>query len=170
MKSQVNNLYQEWQERFLQEWEQPHRYIPSFLPSSEQHFREEQIEFIRIYLGHMLIDGESKQNLNRIKNFLKMQGAINKDTEFEFRFLNGNPKEVFLYAQSPDQIDIADIIGITDFQRMHVYMRNDKFDWAAIIAEDFLEFVREDIEFDGIEAELNYRFEGKLLEIDFKFL
>ena len=172
IESEVKSLYKKWFKRFQKEWEQPGRYSPSFLPSTDEdleYLKQDQIEFIGIYLGHMLIDGDSKENLLRIKHFLKMQGASNKDSEFEFRFLHGNPREVYLYAKSPDDIDIADIFGITNFQQMQVYMRN-SLNWTTIIAEDFLEFVREDIEFDGLEAELNYSFKENLLEIDFKFM
>lgn len=170
METKVKKLYREWVERFLREWEEEGRYSPAYLPPTDEDFeylKQEQIEFIGIYLGHMLIDGDSKENLLRIKHFLSMQGATKKDADLTIKFLSGNPVEVYLYANDLDEIDVADVFGIVEFKTMQVYLQNGQI-WTQKPAAQFIESVREDLEFDGLKAELHYEFRNNLLEIECK--
>ena len=170
MESKVNKLYREWVERFLIEWEQEDRYSPAFLYSNDEdleYLKKEQIEFIRIYLGHMMLDGNTRQNLLRIKYFLSIQGAGKKDADLTIKFLSGNPVEVYLYANDLDEIDVADVFGTVEFKTMQVYLHNGQI-WTQKLAAQFIEAVREDLEFDGLEADLHYEFRDNLLEIKCK--
>lgn len=64
-KVNVNALHQKYAERFLSEWREEGRYIPTLKGSNFNEIRtflEGQLEFARIYLGHMLIDGKHPDN------------------------------------------------------------------------------------------------------------
>ncbi|MFZ3135991.1 MAG: hypothetical protein WA126_01215 [Thermodesulfovibrionales bacterium] len=63
---------------------------------------------------------------------------------------------------------MADVYGITVFQKIHVYLKNG-INWTTILVEDFIQDLREDVEFDGMNAQLDYEFKGALLEIDCDF-
>lgn len=126
-----------------------------------------QKEFLIKYMGHMLLDGDTRENRQRIQRFLTLQAKDN-NADFEIHFLHGKPRDVCLYANSLNDVDIANIYGITVFKKMHVYLRNG-MNWTTIMAEDFIQDVREDIEFDGMDAQLDYEFNGDLLEIDCNF-
>ncbi len=170
IESEVKSLYKKWFKRFQKEWEQPGRYSPSFLPSTDEdleYLKQDQIEFIGIYLGHMLIDGDSKENLLRIKHFLKMQKAIHTGTDLEIRFLQGNPYEVFVFVYDIDEIDIADVYGICEFKKIYVYRRDGR-NWTEKMAEQFVNDVRADLRFDGLIAELQYSYKEHFLEIECK--
>lgn len=51
---------------------------------------------------------------------------------------------------------------------MHVYLKNG-INWTTILVEDFIQDLREDVEFDGMDSQMDYEFKGELLEIDCDF-
>jgi hypothetical protein len=127
---------------------------------------KEQKEFLCKYIGHMLIDGNTKENRKRIKRFIALQ-ENNNNADYEIHFLDGLPSDVCLYANCLDDIDVADTYGITYFEKIYVYIRNG-LHWTQPGIEQFIEDVRADLRFDGLHAELQYQHKGQLLEIDFK--
>ncbi|MDP2755322.1 MAG: hypothetical protein Q8P40_13170 [Nitrospirota bacterium] len=66
----VRRLFKEWAKSFRTDIRKD-----KFFTYYERHplFVKEQIEFIQTYLGYMLIDGTTPENLKRIKRFLSMQ-------------------------------------------------------------------------------------------------
>jgi len=57
-----------------------------------------------------------------------------------------------------NDVDVADVYGIIGFKKMHVYLKNG-MNWNAITIKDFIQEVREDVEFDGMDAQLNAKAE-----------
>jgi hypothetical protein len=170
MYKQVQSLYQNWIVRFRREWKGKYRYRPYLInPDGKEPetLPQDEIEFISVYLGHMMIDGNSQENLQRIKRFLSMQGAVNKGADLEIRFLLGNPLEVYVFVEDVTDIDFADTSGITDFQAMQVYLRNGEI-WTQESIAEFVKNLRIDFAFDGLHPDVLYKFEDSLLEIECK--
>jgi hypothetical protein len=166
MKSKMNSLYQKYGDRFLKEMQEEGGYTPSLKASILEigTIVEDQLEFIRIYLGHMLLDGKTPENMKRIKRFLSMQGGKNDHGRMEIRFLGGNPLEVYVLVDNLHDIDIADVLGITDFKMIHVYLR-DGTKWSQKSAMAFLAAVNDDLAFDGMKATLDFGYKNDLLAI-----
>lgn len=60
--------------------------------------------------------------------------------------------------------DFADTLGILDYNRIEVYLKDGK-NWAGKSAQEFVEEVRSDLEFDGCEPVLEFEIRKALLEI-----
>lgn len=130
----------------------------------KQRKEKAQSEFLIQYMGHMLLDGDTIENRQRIQRFLALQDK-NNNADYEIHFLNGRLKDVCLYADSLFDLDVADIYGIVGFTKMHVYSRNG-LSWSTIMAEDFIQDIRQDVEFDGLTCQTEYEFKGALLKVD----
>lgn len=159
-------LYRKWAKRFLEEWHAN----PSLLGTdSDRHLVQDEIEFVGTYLGFMILDEDSKTNLQRIKHFLSLQTYGNPDKLMKMKFLQGSPAEVFLFAEVTDDIDFADTLGILDFSRMEVYLK-DGSNWTMQNAREFIEDVRTDLEFDGYDPVLEFEIRKALLKIKLKIV
>ena len=171
-KKKVSSLYEEYVQRFLEEWNHNGSYVPCVLIGDEEEgngiqnesFPDEQMEFIRLYLGHMMLSGDSNAHLEEIEHFLSMQGAINTNDRMEFRFLLGNPPEVFVYVDNLIDIDMADTYGLTGFQTMHIYNAREK-KWTQRAIKKLLREIKEDFEFDGYEPQFDCWHSGPFFEI-----
>ena len=53
-----------------------------------------------------------------------------------------------------NDVDVADVYGITVLQKMHVYLKNG-INWTTILVEDFIQDLREDVEFDGMDSQMD---------------
>lgn len=118
---------------------------------------KDQIDFMRLYVSHMLLDGTTAQNARRIKRFLSMQKVVNDGTKMELRFIGGSPVEVFVLVEKIRDVDIADIYGITEFQKIYVFKGKNKR-WTNKSANEFIEALKRDVEFDYLLAEVDYEF------------
>lgn len=174
MKSRVNAAYEKYVKRFLSEWKKEDSYRPDCYgddtcdDESGEQFVQDQIKFICQYLGFMLLAGPHQENLNRIQYFLDMQGAIKSQDKIEIRFLSGDPHEVYVYVDSLNDIDLADVYQITFYNCLLITREGGK-KWTKRIVKEFVEEVRSDLEYDGDEVSLSYEIMDKTLAISCDF-
>jgi len=174
-KREVHSLYKKYVKRFLSEWNEEGRYEPCVLIGDEKKgdgkyndlITDDQIEFIRLYLAHMMIDGDTKHDLEIIRHFLSMQGAKKDDKRMQIRFILGSTPEVYVYVDSLNEIDLADTYGITGFKTMHVYNANKKR-WTLKTIRKFIKDVKDDFRFDGYEPKIDFKYKSYLLAINCK--
>ena len=117
----------------------------------EQFILEYQLYFISNYAFMMQIGNDLSQ-IGRIGKFLNHQMPENEDNLMEFRFMGGTPVDVFLSVESLDDIDIADIYGLTTFGLMTI-RSNDRKGWTKKDMDAIHRTIREDLEFDDYEVE-----------------
>ena len=166
MNEKVAVMYQEYCKRLNADWNKDGSYSPTLLyRNAKEIVLFEQVEYIKQYLGHMIIDGDTEDNLNRIKHFLSMQGAINHQNRMEIRFLGIEYNEVFCFIDELNDIDLADSWGICYYEKIHVYLGNDE-EWTDKSVKDFIKEVKYDLGFDFINYSLDFEVRGRLLEIE----
>ncbi|MBI5639263.1 MAG: hypothetical protein HZA17_02450 [Nitrospirae bacterium] len=115
---------------------------------------EDQIEFIREYVGLMMLDGHSTDNLNRIERFLLMQTS-GREAEMQIIFTGGNPDYVYVLIDMLRDIDVADVYAITEFNTI-ITRSEDHRIWTRKLAKEFIEELRGDLEFDYPAVKLKY--------------
>ena len=146
-KNHVMSLLTKWERRFRLECakEKPEETI-----GNTHNLVEDQIDFITQYIGCAILDGTSKETLDRIKHFLSIQSAQNIGDLVELRFTGGSPIEAYAFVDSLKDIDIADVFFITNFDIMIACRKKcDKWiNWTKTTAKQFLNEVKEDILFD----------------------
>ncbi|MCC6544714.1 MAG: hypothetical protein IT392_09465 [Nitrospirae bacterium] len=161
LETQVWILFRAWAKKYRADYRKEN----PITPYNNNKFIKEQIEFIHLYLAHMLLDGDSPQNLQRIKRLLSMQEAVADDTKLEFRFIGGYPFEVALIADSLNDIDIADTYGITDFERINIYKGKNRR-WTKKSVNEMIQDISYDLRFDGLESKFEIEFHGNHLYIE----
>jgi hypothetical protein len=159
--SQIRVLFGKWEKRFREDCRKTEPFTV-FAPSRS--FLKDHIEFIRIYLGHMMLDGTSRENLKRIKRFLALQKRKNDVKKMAIHFLHGNPYEIIVFVETLNDIDIADVFGMIKFGEMHVFKGKNKR-WTKKSAETFIKELENDLACDGYEARFNYDYSKDTLEI-----
>lgn len=132
----------------LKEWK------PSYLSACVKNGldKEAQIEFISDYIGFMLLSGKREQNLQRIDYFLSMQ--LEQDGKHFYRLIF-YPDEVTVYIDAHEDIDLDDIQSILNYEIISVRNKNYK-KWSNKAAEKFVDRVKEDLDFDGEDASLDF--------------
>jgi hypothetical protein len=143
-KNHIMSLLTKWERIFRSECakEKPEETI-----GNAHNLVEDQIDFITQYIGCAILDGTSKQNLDRIKHFLSIQSAQNIGDRMELRFIGGSPIEAYAFVDSLNDIDIADVFFITNFNSIVAY-REDMKTWTKKAAKSFLDALKEDLLFD----------------------
>jgi len=145
------SLLTKWERRFRAECtkEKPEETV-----GNAHNLVEDQIDFITQYIGCAILDGTSKQNLDRIKHFLSMQSAQNIGERMELRFIGGSPIETYAFVDSLKDIDIADVFFITKFDSMIACRTKcgKWLNWTKTTAKRFLNEVKKDILFDMPDA------------------
>ena len=147
----------EWAERYLSSVCDDNAGIVS-VTGSDHFILRYQLIFISNYVLMMQIGNEISQ-IERIKRFLDNQRPGDDGKLMEFRFIDGIPCEVYLLAESLDDIDIADIYGVTKFTTMIIY-RNDGKDWKKKDINLIIKKTREDLEFDGYDPEIEIPYDS----------
>ena len=99
-----------------------------YFAGRDQFIREYQLFFISNYAFMMQLGNDLSQ-IGRIEKILNHQMPENEDKLMKFRFMGGTPVDVFLSAESLDDVDIADIYGLTAFRSMNI-RRNDRKSWT----------------------------------------
>lgn len=143
-KNYVMSLLTKWEKRFRAECS---RERPAETVVSTRNLVEDQINFVTEYVACAIIDGTSKENLNRIRHFLSMQSGQNIGERIDLRFFGGWPIEAYAYVDSLKDIDIADVFFITNFDSMVAYRKKMKH-WTGRTAKHFLNEIKKDILFD----------------------
>jgi len=125
---------------------------------------EDQIEFIMFYLRHMILDGNSEENLGRIKKFLSLQKADSKG-KLEIHFMGGSPLEIIVHVNKIKEIDFADTHGIINFDSICVFRKDKR--WTQKSADECYEAIKDDFEFDGCTfVPYSYHFSDNALYFD----
>ncbi len=109
--------------------------------------REDHINVIAQYVACALCAGLAKENIARIRHFLKMQTVSSIRERMELRFFGGNPVYFHAYVDCLKDIDIADILFITEFESVLAYQENRK-SWTKSTAKRFLDGLKKDVMFD----------------------
>ena len=138
-----------------------------YFAGREQYIREYQLFFISNYAFMMQLGNDLSQ-IGRIEKFLNQQMPGNEDNLMEFRFMGGTPVDVFLSAESLDDIDMADIYGLTAFRSMNI-RRNDRKSRTKKDMVSIQRTIREDLESGGYEVETTINFDpycDNALELD----
>jgi hypothetical protein len=106
----------------------------------------DQLEYVKLYLGHLMLDGKTRATLNRINNFLNLQ-KINSKGGLEIHFVGGSPSEVVVHVNNLKEIDFADTHGLVGYDSIFI-LRRDK-PWTQKSVDAFTEAIRDDLKFDG---------------------
>lgn len=121
--------------------------------NADEGYLENQILFISHYVLMMQIGNEISQK-DRIKEFLDMQYTENRSDKIQFNFMGGAPLDVCVLANSIDDIDIADILGITGSRDMNMY-RSDGRKWKKKNIDAIEQRIIENLEFDGYQVRID---------------
>lgn len=159
--SQIRVLFKEWEKKFREDFR---RKEPRTFFAPSRSFLKEHIEFMRTYLGHMMLDGTSQVNFKRIKRFLAMQKGKNDGNKMAIHFIHGNPSEIIVFVETLNDVDIADVFEMINFQEIHVYKGKNKR-WTKKSADIFMKELENDLAFDGYKAGFEYGYDKNELEI-----
>lgn len=163
VRSRVNKLFLAWVRQYCGECS---REMPFTNVCNEETFLEEQIEFVGKYLGFIMIDGPASLNtVERVRRFLSLQTPAPEDHMMEIHFVGGAPIEAIVCVESLNDVDVADVHGLIDFDMMFVYKAGRKR-WSNKSAEAFIKELKDDLECDGSRADLKYSFNGSQLVIE----
>jgi hypothetical protein len=127
----------------------------------------DQIEFVKLYLGFLMIDGKNKANLERIMKFLLLQN-VNSKGKLEIHFVGGSPADVVVHVNKMKEIDCSDTHSLIQYDSIYI-LRRDKL-WTKRSAAKMLEAIKYDLEFDGSTfnpAEINILNRAKEKELAF---
>lgn len=140
-KKKIASLFTEWEKRFRAECavERPEEAV-----GNKHNLIEDQIDFIAQYIACSILDGTRKADLDRIRHFLLMQGPQNHGNRMELRFLGGSPIEAYVYVDTLDDIDIADVLFITNCIHILTY-REEMKPWTEATAKRYLNKLRKDV-------------------------
>jgi len=159
----VNDLYGQWARQYHADFCVA---MPFTNVYGNKTFLQDQLEFIRMYLGFLLMDGSGrKQTVERVERFLSLQTTVPEAHVIEIHFVGGAPIEAIVCVEDLNDIDIADVHSIVDFDTMYVYKAERKR-WTQKSAGAFIEDLRNDLEFDGCKVDLQYSFQRNQLIID----
>ena len=127
--------------------------------AGQEHFILEYQLFLISNYALMMQHGNDLSQIERIKKFLDNQRPEDEGELLEFQFIEGTPMDFCLSAESLDDIDIADIYGLTNFRIMMIY-RWDGSTWTKKNIDSTIRKIREDLEFDGYEPEIEIGSDG----------
>lgn len=142
-KKSVNALYSSWAEEYCARFKKQRPEARLCLCKIRLN---DQLEFIRMYLGFLIIDGKTRSNLNRIKKFLSMQ-KINSNAFYQIHFVGGTPRELIVHVDNMKEIDISDTHSLVGFNTILI-VRRDK-PWTRKSRNDMFKAIQYDLEFDG---------------------
>ena len=118
-----------------------------------------QIDFIKYHVALITFPGPTNNNLNRINQFLSRQHIIDKyfpdgkKPPITVTFWGGSPVCVRVYVEELSEIDFEDSYDYLDFQTISISNANFKT-WTQKKIKDFIQHIKEDMEFDGDEVEI----------------
>lgn len=159
----VYELYHRWAEQYRACCRKT---MPFTNVSCNEIFIEDQIEFIRLYLGFILADGpDQKETVERVDRFLSMQKAIPDENMIGMHFVGGAPVEVIVNVETLNDVDVADIHGLVEFDIMFAYRAEGKR-WTRKNTGSFIRDLRDDLEYDGCKVDLEYSYGRNQLIIE----
>jgi hypothetical protein len=160
--SKVKVLYSAWSKKYRADFR---RVKPETYYDADASFVNNQIKFIGLYLEHMLVDSMVSQNYGRIKRFLSRQKVLTDRSKMVLRFIGGTPPEIVVIVKNLDDVDMADVYGITHFQRLFAIKGGNKR-WTCKNTKDFIKVFKNDLAFDGLTGKFDYEFDLNELIID----
>jgi len=110
----------------------------------------DQLEYVQMDLGHLMLDGKTRESLVRIKKFLDLQ-KINLKSALEIHFVGGSPYDVIVHVNHLKEIDFSDTHGLVGYDSIHI-MRRDKR-WTQKNADKIFQDIKYDLKFDGSNFE-----------------
>ncbi len=106
----------------------------------------DQLEFVRLYLGFFIIDGKTRQQLERIREFLSLQ-KVTSTANYQIHFVGGAPLEVIVHVNDLKEIDFSDTHGLIGYNSIAI-VRRDKL-WTKKSRDEMFKAIKYDLEFDG---------------------
>ncbi len=146
-------------------------YIPPYLEFLDEEERREaiekaerlldqQVEFIQRFVIYMMLSGETKETLRRIKQFLSYQHLSAKyfreynKPEFHMTFWGGKSGiPIVVNVKSLQEFDFADswLEEVYDI----ICISNNKWkSWTKMRIEKIIEHIKNDFEYDGYKVEI----------------
>jgi len=183
---QVRKLFLEWEAIYRQEIRNYDYCLPGWdcLDPDFQHeeranlieqlesMLEIQIDFIRRYIASVMLDGDTDENLSRIRKFLSYQ-HLDENNLPEGRvpaltlvFWGGNIGNVVsVNIEELNEFDFADSWADIEFDILCI--RDNKLSkWGQERIDRSLENVKDDFEFDGYEMDIRLINEGHVNSTD----
>lgn len=166
-EEKIWKLYTNWKRAFLAACKKnPPEAVACVDGKKESTLVKDQVSFIQEMVANIVIDGATPQTFERVRDFLLLQTYPTTGAHMEFHFIGGSPVDVFLFADSIDDIDIADAYSLTLFDLILVYRAHGK-DWDKEAVETIIEQIYDDLSFDFDEVSISYDLPDMgLLEID----
>ncbi len=128
-----------------------------------------QIDFIGYHVALMTFPGPTLENLDRIERFLSMQHLNDEYFPDEERppisitFWGGYPVCVRVYVEELSDIDFEDSYANLYFSTICISDRDCK-KWTPRRSEETIEEIKQDMEYDGDEVDLELEFDLGLNE------
>lgn len=159
----VNDIYLSWERRYLADCRAT---MPFMNVSGNGRFLEDQIEFIRMYLGFMLIDGPGwKQTVERVERFLSLQGPVPGKNTVEIHFVGGAPIEVIVCVEDLGDVDVGEVHSLVGFDAMYIY-KSGRRRWTRKSADAFIMGLRGGLGSGWPGVDLKHSFNGNQLIIE----
>ena len=170
----VKRAVLKWEEIYHQEvWDCNYRNLHCWnvpdLPEDEADFYaieqaeealDAQIRFIKYYVAFMMIDGDTRENLKRIKRFLSYQHCEeryfpnNRAPAFRMDFWGGCSGLVTVKVEEIHrEFDFADSWAEERYQIITIYNYRWK-KWTKKRIDDMLNEIQDDFEFDGYKVRI----------------
>jgi hypothetical protein len=160
-KTTIAELYKKWREKYLLDLKKESKGEKNY---ADMVFIGNHIKFIKNYLQFFLLNGNTLQNVRRVKRFLKMQTFKIPKNLMEFYFINGKPRDIVLNARSKKDLNIADIYSLLKFE-MIIVKRAKRRKWTNQIVKTIIREIENDFELDGYESEIRHKTNGTDLTI-----
>jgi len=166
-EEEIWKLYSNWKKAFQTACKKkPPEAAAEVAGQEESTLVKDQVQFIEEMISNIIIDGATSETFDRVRDFLLLQTYPTTGAHMEFHFIGGSPVDVFLFADSIDDIDIADAYSLTLFDLILVTREHGK-DWDKKAAEAIIEQIYDDLSFDFDEVSISYDLpDPGLLEID----
>lgn len=179
-KKKVYELFLEWEEAYRKEAKECDYqaldwvYCPKEGRDDEKKYRRDiraalqgQIEFIKYHVGLMAIEPSEKGTLSYIGRFLSMQHLIDryfpggKRPPIAVTFWGGSPVCARIYVEELSDIDFEDSYSYLYFSTISISNRDYKT-WSRKRIVEVIQHIKEDMEFDGDEVEIELEFDWQI--------
>lgn len=164
IKSRIRQCFKDWTARYLKQCSHDKKDNPMADINGSRLLAQNQIFFMKLYVGFMLVPGLIVETLERIEKFLSLQNPVNTKGLMSLHFIGEGAPEVCILTNDPYDVDISDVHAITAFSKIRIFRENNK-KWNKKSAMEVFETIKEDMSCDHEDVELEYEYKGKKLEI-----
>jgi hypothetical protein len=171
-KKKVYELFLEWEKTYRKEAKECDYealdwvYCAKEVREDEKKYRKDiraalkgQIEFIKYHVGLMAIEPSERGTLSYIGKFLSVQHLIDKyfpngrKPPITVTFWGGSPVCARVYVEELSDIDFEDSYSYLYFDVISISNRDYKT-WTQKKIKEVIQHIKEDMEFDGDEVEI----------------